>query len=48
VLGSTNDPRPRLITQTIAPHDADRILAARERGATEAQLQELIVQALCE
>ncbi|WP_052398007.1 telomere-protecting terminal protein Tpg [Streptomyces sp. NRRL F-5123] len=44
--GSTDDPRLRLITQTLAPDDAGRILAARERGATEAELQELVAEAL--
>ena len=45
-LGSTDDPRPRLITQTVSPEHAGRILAARERGATDAELQELVAQAL--
>jgi|GEM_PF-1637728 len=45
-LGSTDDPRMRLITQTIAPDDTRRILAARERGATDAELQELVAKAL--
>ncbi|MFC3578007.1 telomere-protecting terminal protein Tpg [Streptomyces yaanensis] len=45
-LGSTDDPRPRLIRQTVSPDYAGRILAARERGATEAELQELVAQAL--
>lgn len=36
----------RLVTQTIAPDDARRILAARERGATEAELQALVAEAL--
>lgn len=45
-LGSTDDPRPRLITQTVSPDHAGRILAARERGATDAELQELVAQAL--
>jgi hypothetical protein len=45
-LGSTDDPRMRLVTQTIAPDDARRILAARERGATEAELQTLVAEAL--
>lgn len=45
-LGSTDDPRMRLIRQTVSPDHAGRILAARERGATEAELQELVAQAL--
>lgn len=45
-LGSTDDPRPRLITQTVSPEHAGRILAARERGATDAELQELVAQAI--
>lgn len=35
-----------LIIQTIAPDDTRRILAARERGATDAELQELVAKAL--
>jgi hypothetical protein len=45
-LGSTDDPRPRLISQTVSPDHAGRILAARERGATDAELQDLVAQAL--
>jgi transcriptional regulator with XRE-family HTH domain len=45
-LGSTDDPRMRLIRQTVSPDHAGRLLAARERCATEAELQELVAQAL--
>ncbi|MEW1865674.1 XRE family transcriptional regulator [Streptomyces sp. NPDC088194] len=45
-LGSTDDPRIRLVTQTVSPDHAGRILAARERGATEAELHGLVAEAL--
>lgn len=45
-LGSTDDPRIRLVTQTVSPDHAGRIRAARERGATEAELHGLVAEAL--
>jgi transcriptional regulator with XRE-family HTH domain len=46
-LGSTNQARPRQITQKIPPAYAAPILAARENGATESELHDLVAQALC-
>lgn len=45
-LGSTDDPRQRLLTQTVSPDHASQILAAQEAGATEAELLGLVAQAL--
>lgn len=39
-LDPTDDPRLRLISQTVSLDHVGRILAGRERGATEAELQD--------
>ncbi|MFI2200167.1 telomere-protecting terminal protein Tpg [Streptomyces sp. NPDC020192] len=46
--GTTDDARLRHITQALPPRWAERLFAARDRGATEAQLQEIAAQGLGE
>lgn len=46
--GSTDDPRLRRITQTLPPHYAQRLFDARQSGATEGQLQNIVAQGLGE
>ena len=46
--GSTDDPRMRRITQTLPPAYAQRLFDARQAGATEAQLQNIVAQGLGE
>ncbi|MFF8731789.1 telomere-protecting terminal protein Tpg [Streptomyces sp. NPDC015171] len=46
--GTTDDARVRDITQALPPAYADRLFTARERGATEQQLQRIAAEGLAE
>ncbi|WP_405364585.1 telomere-protecting terminal protein Tpg [Kitasatospora sp. NBC_00039] len=44
--GSTDDPRPRTITQKMPGSVAQRLYAARDAGATQAQQEQILAEAL--
>ncbi|MER8188409.1 XRE family transcriptional regulator [Kitasatospora sp. NPDC094015] len=44
--GSTDDPRPRTITQKMPGTVAQRLYAARDAGATQAQQEQILADAL--
>ncbi len=46
--GTTDDARIRDITQALPPVFADRLFTARERGATEQQLQQIAAEGLAQ
>ncbi|MFF3919953.1 telomere-protecting terminal protein Tpg [Streptomyces sp. NPDC001852] len=46
--GTTDDTRIRDITQALPPEHADRLFTARERGATEQQLQQIAAEDLAQ
>ncbi|MFJ2582750.1 telomere-protecting terminal protein Tpg [Kitasatospora aureofaciens] len=46
--GSTDDPRPRMITQKMPGDVARRLYAARDAGATQAEQEQLLADALGE